>query len=116
MSKSTISRAVTSLTPLLGQVLEGRVSTADEFDDTVQYVVDGTLLPLLVMGRTPGVVLRQRFLVNLDSTAPRIVPEPGTVSFPYKVKETRFERARYRLRTRVFDRHVPPAVAPLVLA
>jgi hypothetical protein len=45
VSQSTISRAVTSLTPLLGAVLEDRVPTADELDDTVQYVVDGTLLP-----------------------------------------------------------------------
>ena len=45
VSQSTISRAVTAVTPLLGAVLEPYVPTADELDDQTQYVVDGTLLP-----------------------------------------------------------------------
>jgi hypothetical protein len=45
VSQPTISRAITAVTPLLGQVLEGYVPTADELDDRTQYVVDGTLLP-----------------------------------------------------------------------
>lgn len=60
VSQSTISRAVTGLTPVLGAVLAGYVPTAEDLDETAQYVVDGTLLPVLVMGvPRPGTVLRQ---------------------------------------------------------
>ena len=45
VSQSTISRAITSITPLLGKVLEKYVPTADELDGRTQYIVDGTLLP-----------------------------------------------------------------------
>ena len=45
VSQSTISRAITVLTPLLGKVLQKYVPTADELDPRTQYVVDGTLLP-----------------------------------------------------------------------
>jgi DDE superfamily endonuclease/Helix-turn-helix of DDE superfamily endonuclease len=45
VSQSTISRAITAVTPLLKTVLEPYVPTAEEVDDQTQYVVDGTLLP-----------------------------------------------------------------------
>ena len=45
VSQSTISRAITTLTPLVGAVLENHVPTADELDARTQYIVDGTLLP-----------------------------------------------------------------------
>lgn len=45
VSQSTISRAVTGMTPLLEKLLRKYVPTADEFDDQRQYVVDGSLLP-----------------------------------------------------------------------
>ena len=45
VSQSTISRAVTGLTPVLGAVLADYVPTAEDLDETTQYVVDGTLLP-----------------------------------------------------------------------
>jgi hypothetical protein len=45
VSQSTISRAITGVTPLLGKVLEKYVPTADELDGRTQYIVDGTLLP-----------------------------------------------------------------------
>ncbi len=45
VSQSTISRAIAALTPLLGKVLQKYVPTADELNDQVQYVVDGTLVP-----------------------------------------------------------------------
>ena len=45
VSQSTISRAITALTPLLGSVLLCCVPTADELDDEAVYIVDGTLLP-----------------------------------------------------------------------
>src|SRR5438046_6756800 len=43
VSQSTISRAVTWLTPLLGSVLGDYVPTPEDLDDQTQYVVDGTL-------------------------------------------------------------------------
>jgi len=45
VSQSTISRAVTGLTPVLGVVLADYVPTAEDLDETTQYIVDGTLLP-----------------------------------------------------------------------
>ena len=45
VSQSTISRAITGLTPLLGKVLSDYVPTADELDERAQYIVDGTLVP-----------------------------------------------------------------------
>lgn len=45
VSQSTISRAITTMTPLLDKALRLFVPTADELDDKTQYVVDGTLLP-----------------------------------------------------------------------
>lgn len=45
VSQSTISRAVTGMTPLLERLLRKFVPTADELDAQKQYVVDGTLLP-----------------------------------------------------------------------
>jgi hypothetical protein len=45
VSQSTISRAIAALTPLLDAALRRFVPTADDLDDTAQYVVDGTLLP-----------------------------------------------------------------------
>lgn len=45
VSQSTISRAVTGLTPVLGAVLADHVPTAEDLDETTQYIVDGTLLP-----------------------------------------------------------------------
>jgi len=45
VSQSTISRAITRVTPLLEKVLRKHVPTADELDQRTQYIVDGTLLP-----------------------------------------------------------------------
>jgi hypothetical protein len=45
VSQSTISRAITALTGLVERALRRYVPTADELDDSTQYVVDGTLLP-----------------------------------------------------------------------
>lgn len=45
VSQPTISRAVTALTSLLGQVLADYVPSADDLDARTQYIVDGTLLP-----------------------------------------------------------------------
>lgn len=44
-SQSTISRAITGITPSLKTVLAEFVPTADELDPSKQYVVDGSLLP-----------------------------------------------------------------------
>lgn len=45
VSQSTISRAVSTVTPLVVRALRGCVPTADELDEKTYYVVDGTLLP-----------------------------------------------------------------------
>ncbi|WP_346278906.1 transposase family protein [Pseudonocardia sp.] len=45
VSQPTISRAVTALTTLLGQVLVDYVPVAEDLDSRTQYIVDGTLLP-----------------------------------------------------------------------
>lgn len=45
VSQSTISRAITAITPLLAKVLQKHVPTADELHPGKQYLVDGTLLP-----------------------------------------------------------------------
>ena len=45
VSQSTISRAITSVTPLVEKVLRRHVPTADELDEGTQYIVDVTLLP-----------------------------------------------------------------------
>lgn len=45
VSQSTISRAVTALTPVLGQTLMEYVPVAEDLDSRAQYIVDGTLLP-----------------------------------------------------------------------
>jgi hypothetical protein len=45
VSQSTVSRAISAITPLLGKVLRDFVPTADELDPREQYIVDGTLLP-----------------------------------------------------------------------
>ncbi|MDQ3577325.1 MAG: transposase family protein, partial [Actinomycetota bacterium] len=45
VSQPTISRAVTTLTPLVEKVLRPWVPTADELGGRTQYIVDGTLLP-----------------------------------------------------------------------
>lgn len=45
VSQSTISRAISALTPLLASTLAEYVPTADDLDPSTQYIVDGTLLP-----------------------------------------------------------------------
>jgi len=54
VSQSTISRAITGVTPVLGAVLAEYVPTADDLDDRTQYVVDGTLLPCWSWACRPG--------------------------------------------------------------
>jgi hypothetical protein len=45
VSQSTISRAVTALTPVLGRLLVDYVPVAEDLDSQTQYIVDGALLP-----------------------------------------------------------------------
>ena len=45
VSQSTISRAISAITPPLASILAQYVPTADELDPNAQYIVDGTLLP-----------------------------------------------------------------------
>jgi DDE superfamily endonuclease/Helix-turn-helix of DDE superfamily endonuclease len=53
VSQSTISRAITVLTPVLARLLRPYVPTADELDDQKQYLVDGTLLPCWSWASSP---------------------------------------------------------------
>jgi hypothetical protein len=53
-SQSTISRAMTGITPRVARVLAEFVPTADEVDLTRQYVVDGSLLPCWSWRSDPG--------------------------------------------------------------
>jgi hypothetical protein len=45
VSQPTVSRAVTSLTGVLGKVLADYVPVPEDLDEHRQYIVDGTLLP-----------------------------------------------------------------------
>jgi hypothetical protein len=45
VSQSTISRAITGLTPVLGKVLADYVPVAEDLDRAGQYIIDGSLLP-----------------------------------------------------------------------
>ena len=45
VSQPTISRAITSLTPVLGRMLADYIPVAEDLDTRTQYIVDGTLLP-----------------------------------------------------------------------
>jgi hypothetical protein len=45
VSQSTVSRAVTGLTAVLGAVVQQGVPVAEDLDPRTQYIVDGTLLP-----------------------------------------------------------------------
>lgn len=45
VSQPTISRTITSLTPVLGRVLADYVPVPEDLDERRQYIVDGTLLP-----------------------------------------------------------------------
>lgn len=44
-SQSTISRAIATMTPILAEVLDDWVPTADDLDPETQLIIDGTLLP-----------------------------------------------------------------------
>ena len=44
VSQPTISRAISALTPLLGEVVADWVPTAEDLDSGTQYIVDGSLL------------------------------------------------------------------------
>jgi len=40
-----VSRAIKVITPLVAKACESEVPTAEDLDERVQYIVDGTLLP-----------------------------------------------------------------------
>jgi hypothetical protein len=57
VSQSTISRAVTALTPLLGTTLAPDVPVAEDLSSQAHYIVDGTLLPCWSWAAHPRVTL-----------------------------------------------------------
>ncbi|WP_226360808.1 transposase [Pseudonocardia sp. ICBG1142] len=54
VSQSTVSRAITGVTPLLAQALRSVVPTAEELRADRQYIIDGTLLPCWSWAAVPG--------------------------------------------------------------
>ena len=54
VSQSTISRAITAVTPLLSRALARFIPTAEELRPGRQYIVDGTLLPCWSWASAPG--------------------------------------------------------------
>ena len=54
VSQATVSRAITSITPLLARALARYVPTAEELRPDRQYIVDGTLLPCWSWASEPG--------------------------------------------------------------
>lgn len=45
VSQPTVSRAISSITPLIPEAVREFVPTADDLDPDAQYILDGTLLP-----------------------------------------------------------------------
>ena len=45
VSQSTVSRAISAITPLIPEAVREFVPTADDLDPDAQYILDGTLLP-----------------------------------------------------------------------
>jgi hypothetical protein len=45
VSQTTISRAISAVTPLIPEAVREFVPTADDLDPDAQYILDGTLLP-----------------------------------------------------------------------
>jgi hypothetical protein len=45
VSQSTISRAISAITPLIPKAVREFAPTADDLDPDAQYILDGTLLP-----------------------------------------------------------------------
>src|SRR3954453_12927136 len=54
VSQSTVSRAITEITPLLARALARHVPIAEELRPGRQYIVDGTLLPCWSWASAPG--------------------------------------------------------------
>jgi hypothetical protein len=44
-SQSTVSRTISRFIPILSELLRDWVPTVDDLDPTVQFIIDGTLLP-----------------------------------------------------------------------
>ncbi|GLW95912.1 hypothetical protein Aglo03_67280 [Actinokineospora globicatena] len=59
VSQSTISRAITAMTPLLGSVLADHIPTVDDVDDQRRHIIDGTLLPCWSWASQPGLHSRR---------------------------------------------------------
>ena len=45
VSQPTVSRAISAMTSIIKKVLAPYVPTADELEENMQYIIDGTLLP-----------------------------------------------------------------------
>ena len=45
VSQPTVSRAISAMTSIIKKILAPYVPTADELEENMQYIIDGTLLP-----------------------------------------------------------------------
>ncbi|GLW93886.1 hypothetical protein Aglo03_47020 [Actinokineospora globicatena] len=59
VSQSTISRAISAVTPLLGNVLEDHIPTVEDVDAQRRHIIDGTLLPCRSWASQPGLHSKQ---------------------------------------------------------
>lgn len=53
VSQPTVSRAISAMTPLLGNALADYVPTAEDLDENSPYIVDGSLLPCWSLASRP---------------------------------------------------------------
>jgi hypothetical protein len=96
-SQSTISRAITGVTPALKQALAEFVPTAEDLDPQRQYVVDGTLLPCwswqsnpeLYSGKRKTTGLNLQFAASIEGRLAWISdPLPGSRHDAHCLKES----------------------------
>jgi hypothetical protein len=66
VSQSTISRAVTALTVVLGRVVADYVPVAEDLDPRSHYIVDGTLLPCWSWHEQPQLYSRKHKTTGLN--------------------------------------------------
>ena len=74
VSQSTISRAVSALTPVLARLLRPFVPTAEELDLQKHYIVDGTLLPCWSWAGHPELYSGKHKATGLNVRSRRFIP------------------------------------------
>ena len=72
MSQSTVSRAVTALTPLLGTALAQYVPVAEDLSPHAHGIVDGTLLPCWSWAAHPELYSGKQRLRDVGTRLPSV--------------------------------------------